>query len=151
MRRIVTFTVAVFAAAALAADNLPAQARATIEKAVAYFTAKVATHGGCLWEFTRSDSDCPTHYSFKGNYGVESAIAFYERVKRDGRDKILAERERKPAAQERPARAKRLEPAVQKIIAALDAEGRWISGDRIECAVFCHNVETLAEFLELLR
>jgi hypothetical protein len=52
MRYILSLTITIFATATSAEDNLPAQARATLEKAVAYFTSKVATHGGYLWEYT---------------------------------------------------------------------------------------------------
>ncbi|MCX7825625.1 MAG: hypothetical protein N2689_08700, partial [Verrucomicrobiae bacterium] len=39
-------------ATAQADDDLAAQARAALEKAVAFFTGKGATHGGYLWEYT---------------------------------------------------------------------------------------------------
>jgi PelA/Pel-15E family pectate lyase len=103
------------------------------------------------YQLTKSDGNCPTHYSFKGAYGVEAAIAFYEKVKKEGRDRILADRERKPTDKERAARHRALESPVQPIIAALDAEGRWITNGKIECATFNDNVQMLAEFLETAK
>ena len=41
-----------------------------------------------------------------------------------------------------------MEPAVQKVIAALDEQGRWITNGRIESRTFIANVNTLCDYLE---
>jgi len=38
--------------------------------------------------------------------------------------------------------------AVRKVIAALDAKGRWISNGRIESRTFIANVNTLCDYIE---
>ena len=59
----------------------------------------------------------------------------------------------------RSERAKSMAPAVEKLIAGLDAQGRWVSkgdlkkrdwefSERAETSVFIKNAETLATYLE---
>ncbi|MCX6899235.1 MAG: pectic acid lyase [Verrucomicrobia bacterium] len=96
------------------------------------------------------------HYSWSGDYGVEKAIAFYERLKRDGRETFLKTRETKT---KKSSSARSLTPAVKEIIAALDSQGRWVTqghakqrdwefDDRVETVVFIKNVQKLCKFLE---
>ncbi len=99
-------------------------------------------------------------YSWGGDYHVARTIAFYEQLKSQGRDAMLKERTAKAeSAKQKTARARTLEPAVRKIIGALDAQGRWVTsghikkrdwefGDRIETSVFIANVTTLCDYLE---
>jgi len=100
-------------------------------------------------------------YSWKGSYGVEAARALYERVTSEGRDAYLKSRElhkRKKSAK------KSLEPRVDKIIAALDAQGRWMTEGkfekkvkglefdrRIETTVFIANMRLLSDYIEACR
>jgi len=99
------------------------------------------------YELTYKDDDLPTHYSFIANYGGDSAAARYREVKARGREAILAERDRKPTAAEQHARARRLEPTVRQILAALDARGRWLTKGWIECGTFNANLRTLADYV----
>ncbi|MFQ6097989.1 MAG: pectate lyase, partial [Armatimonadota bacterium] len=102
------------------------------------------------YELVYTDDDLPTHYSFKSSYGVPSAIAFYEKVKKMGRDAYIAERDRELTAEQKRERARRMEPDVRKIIVALDEDGRWITGSRIRCSTFNRNLQTLAQYVELV-
>jgi len=86
-----------------------------------------------------------TGYSWEGSWGT-GAIAYYEAVRKAGRDAWLAERKRNEAAAKRSAAA--LEPNVRRIIASLDAEGRWLNRDRIETRLFIRNAAALCDYLE---
>ncbi len=98
-----------------------------------------------------------TGYSWKGDYGVPGAMAFYEQVQRDGREAILAKRKaaETPTDKQRASRAKALEPRVRTAIAGLDAQGRWIGagkgGSAIRTDLFSANMRMLCEYLEMVR
>jgi hypothetical protein len=104
-----------------------------------------------------------TGYGWQGNYGFPSFKAQYERTQQEGREKTLARRQSRPLSpKEKDGRMKSLAPQVEKVIAALDAQGRWItrakprkgefqSSEWVETSVFIANVETLAKYLELTR
>lgn len=104
------------------------------------------------YELTYSPDNLPTHYSFiqtSDLYG--SAKARYESALKKGRDAILAERARTHSAADRAAAARRLEPSVRKIVAALDEQGRWVTKGWIECRTFIANLTTLARYVEATR
>jgi len=92
-----------------------------------YFTRK--------YELTYDASDLPTHYSFQGPNGVESAIALWERYQKTRR---LPEAERG-----RPDAAR-----VRQILAAMDGQGRWVINGEIQSRVFLANLNALAAFIE---
>ena len=105
------------------------------------------------YALTYSDADMPTHYAFKvSGSRVDRAKALYQRVKAEGREKLLAERRRVSAPDvER----------VRQIIAALDDQGRWvergslrnpqnrrerIDAEILSCRTFNRNLEVLARY-----
>jgi hypothetical protein len=103
-----------------------------------------------------------TGYSWKGAYGVEQAIAYYEEVKSAGRDAILAKRKAAEAkaqtAQSKAAHAATLAPRVRAAISSLDAEGRWLgsggrrtTGQQITTATFITNMRTLADYIDAAK
>jgi PelA/Pel-15E family pectate lyase len=104
-----------------------------------------------------------TGYGWQGNFGFPSFKSQYERATQEGREKTLARRQDRPlSAKEKDSRMKSLAPQVEKIIAALDAQGRWLtkakpkkgeyqSSEWIETGVFIENVNTLAKYLELTK
>lgn len=94
-----------------------------------------------------TEDDLPTHYSFQGGYGISGLFTAYERLQREGRQRILAEQERPPTPAELRQRAKALEPQVERIIASLDEQGRWVEKGMLFSQTFARNVETLAEYL----
>jgi len=73
---------------------------------------------------THDDSDMPTHYAFKvsGNR-IESTEAYYNRIHTEGREAVLAERNRisTPDPQQ-----------VHEVVRALDDRGRWLDQGRLK-------------------
>jgi hypothetical protein len=103
-----------------------------------------------------------TGYSWKGEYGLPGVFKHYEAVKAAGRAATLQQRAaaeakaKTPAA--RAARAKALEPRVRDLIAALDAQGRWlgsggkrVSGAHITTGAFIMNLRMLTDYLEAVK
>lgn len=100
-----------------------------------------------------------TGYSWKGAYGVPSAIAYYEEVKAAGRDAYLAKRAKNAESARtdkgKANRLKALEPKARAALAALDDKGRWLenskTGARIRTEIFVRNMETLADYVETTK
>jgi PelA/Pel-15E family pectate lyase len=104
---------------------------------------------------TFDDTELPDHYGWKVNSRLNAIEAEYNALASTG------------TSLKKEATTDELRQAAKKIIAALDAEGRWIStyageglygqpkfknGDRyINSAVFSHNLETLSNFLATTR
>ncbi len=96
------------------------------------------------YELTYDDGDMPTHYCFKSRGMYPTAIEkWYQRLMKVPADQRAAQaRAWVITAKDRPAK---VDPkAVRKITGALDAEGRWVKGNWIECATFNRNLRTLA-------
>ena len=92
-------------------------------------------------------------YSWQSSYGIEGAAAYYRKVKEAGleatAEKDAADRARQPSAASLASRARSLAPRVEKSIAALDAQGRWLDSDgRIRTATFVGHMRTLCDLLE---
>ena len=103
-----------------------------------------------------------TGYSWKGPYGFPAVEKYHAEVVSEGREQVLAGRAaaatkaRTPAA--RAARAKALESRVREIVAALDAEGRWLApaGRRnpepqITTSQYITNLGVLCDYLEAVK
>lgn len=103
------------------------------------------------YELVYEPKDLIEHYGLESSFGIPSLIRFFERLQRDGREKVLAERNRKPTHQELIQRAKELEPKVRQVIAAMDTEGRWVEKGFINTETFIRNVETLASYIASIR
>ncbi len=104
------------------------------------------------YELTYRPDNLPTHYGFiRNSDDYRRAKARYEAVLAKGRDAILAKREQQPTAKERRRQARRLEPKVRRIIAALDEQGRWVEGGWIECRTFIENLDRLSEYVAACR
>ena len=110
-----------------------------------YFTKEYA--------LTYSDADLPTHYAFKVGNRTDRIESLYQRILKEGREAILAER-----AQVRLVAAER----IQAIIDDLDAEGRWLEEGRlrnpkdrrapivaevISCRTFNRNLTLLSQYV----
>jgi hypothetical protein len=102
------------------------------------------------YELVYTDNDLPTHYSFKNRSAAEIP-EYVERVKAEGREKLLARQNAKRTDAERMRAARSLEPRVRDILAAMDARGRWVDGGQIRSQTFVRNVETLAEYLAAVK
>jgi len=103
------------------------------------------------YELVYADDNLPTHYSFKGGYGVRKAIALYERLMKEGRETLLAERKAKPSSELIRRRAEASESKVRGIIAALDDQGRWVKGHTIHTSVFITNMAHLGDYVAAAR
>ena len=105
------------------------------------------------YALTYSDADLPTHYAFKVGNRTDRIESLYQRIRKEGRETILAER-----AQVRPVAAER----IQAIIDALDAAGRWLEEGRlrnpedrhapivaqvISCRTFNRNLTLLSQYV----
>lgn len=103
------------------------------------------------YQLVYSDGDLPTHYSFKGKYDIPAVIAYYEEVKRLGRDAYLERQQQPLTSTQKAARRQALEPLVRKVMAALDDKGRWVVNGRVESRVFQRNVQILCDYLEVVN
>ena len=110
---------------------------------------------------TYSDADMPTHYAFKGSWGSARIEAQYNDIVKQGLAAYKAAQEPKPltAAQKQQA-AEAMEARVREVLAAQDAEGRWIatSGDnvergkpRINMSAMQRNMKVLSDYLKLVK
>jgi hypothetical protein len=90
-------------------------------------------------------------YAWKGTFNVARAIAHYEQAKQQGRAAFLIERDTTP--EQRRNQAKAMEPRVRAVIAALDAQGRWLTkvggADAIQMQTFVENLGVLSGYLEM--
>jgi len=119
------------------------------------------------YRLTYDDSDMPTHYAFKITAGLDSLKRMYENVS----TAPAPQKDKKESGADEPARrvrkknsAKALGPQVVKVIAAMDAQGRWVEkggmryhGDSdttqqvIDCHTFIRNALVLIHYLEATR
>ncbi|HID07422.1 MAG TPA: pectic acid lyase, partial [Armatimonadetes bacterium] len=100
------------------------------------------------YELVYTDDDLPTHYSFKGSYGVRSNIAYYREVISLGRDKYLQRRKEMRSSKALRRRAVSIKERVRRIIASLDEKGRWVDDGWITTSRFISNVRTLCDYIE---
>ncbi|MCD6350990.1 MAG: hypothetical protein J7M26_02625 [Armatimonadetes bacterium] len=100
------------------------------------------------YKLTYSDADCPTHYSFKGNYGATSAMALYERVRELGRQGYKEQMEAARSPEALRQRAQRLTQTIEGLVASQDDAGRWVRGGRVKMQDFVHNLGLLAEYVQ---
>ncbi|MBI2299175.1 MAG: hypothetical protein HYU66_09580 [Armatimonadetes bacterium] len=99
------------------------------------------------YELTYDGSNVPTHYSFSGNY-ARSTIELCRRTLAAGREATLAQRSPARTKEQWARRAQQLLPAAQKVAETLDAEGRWVTGGRIEMQTAERNLRAIAAYLE---
>lgn len=105
------------------------------------------------YQVTYDDSDMPTHYAFKIGDTTDAIARDFEQLKALDPAKLIA-----------PARPTRLSPELEaqarKVIAAQDAQGRWVEDGKlryhgaadpttrvIRCETFIRNVEVLSRYL----
>jgi len=102
-------------------------------------------------------------YEWRLEFGITGLIERADGIAKLGREKWLVQHGAPavagaPPARSKPSRAAELEPRVREIIAALDAQGRWLTpatrkyqgldGPWIEMSTFDENLRTLADYLE---
>jgi len=111
------------------------------------------------YELGYDDSDLPTHYGFKVSNNLDQIAREYERLKAI-----------EPSTLPRPAKksgvpslSATLRKEAKEVVAALDAQGRWLERghmehsedsretDVLDCRTFIQRVETLSRFLAASR
>lgn len=91
-----------------------------------------------------------TGYSWQSDFGVKRAMAFYGQVESAGRAAMLEMQKSRPlSGQQKESRVKSLGPRVDKAIAAMDVQGRWIVRGNIETSAFIENLNILCDYLEV--
>ncbi|MDH3660201.1 MAG: pectate lyase [Alphaproteobacteria bacterium] len=85
------------------------------------------------YTLTYQPDDLPKHYGFQDDFDIPRTLAAYYRAVGDGGDRSSPN----PTS---PAE-------IERIVEALDEEGRWLDDDWIESATFVENVETLSRAL----
>ena len=88
-------------------------------------------------------------YSWKGEYGVNGAIEYYNTVKKIGADEYIAELSKKDLSISNALADKNLMDKVREIISTLDDRGRWRTDDMLHSRVFVENFNILCSLLEL--
>lgn len=88
-------------------------------------------------------------YGWRGEFGVSSAIEYYETVKQSGAAGYIGERSKALTPAQRKQRAEHLAKEVGKIIATLDESGRWVEENMIFTGTFVRNFNLLCEYLEM--
>ena len=74
----------------------------------------------------------------------------YQQIVGLGREEYLVGRDAPLAPDARHARMSDLEPRVRAVIESLDSHGRWVDDGMIEMRTYVRNLQTLAEYLELV-
>ncbi len=90
-------------------------------------------------------------YAWRGGFGVRGAIRTYREVREAGTDHGDSVDGSPPSRVARLAKAAELAPRVEQVLAALDAEGRWLRDGMLRSAVFVENSGVLCSYLELTR
>jgi len=80
-------------------------------------------------------------YAWEGGFGIRETIAFYERVRAEGRAKHIEHRKQRNARSSPSARS------VAAILSAQDSQGRWLSNGWIEMRRFIANMRVLSDYL----
>jgi hypothetical protein len=81
-------------------------------------------------------------YAWEGSFGIPEAIAYYEAVRGQGRERYLA------ARRELENRSRPSVDEVARVLSQQDEKGRWLTGGWIEMRRFVANMELLADYLE---
>ena len=111
------------------------------------------------YRLTYSDSDMPTHYSFKVGAKLDRLQADYDRmVARGKKNKITPQRQ--PPTYQRPSPSNSLTNQAAECVRALDARGAWVETGKmryqgnddstervIESSTFCRHLLTLANYI----
>jgi hypothetical protein len=94
------------------------------------------------YHLTYDDGDTPRHYGFKGRFDVPRTLARYRDLARGGIAVPGA-----PGVKEPAALAAELAPEVERVVAALDDQGRWLEDEMINSQTFITNIDLLARYL----
>src|SRR5690606_2140207 len=100
------------------------------------------------YRLTHDGRDTPRHYGFKGSFDIPRTLERYRRLAaREDGTRPAAHIAAAPAQ----ALADRLAPEVKRVVAALDARGRWLEDDMINSGTFVANMDLLARYVAAVR
>ncbi|HPD45621.1 MAG TPA: pectate lyase [Anaerohalosphaeraceae bacterium] len=102
-----------------------------------------------IYDYDKLSERERTSYGWRGEYGIEGTIRYYEQIVRRGEAAFAEEPE--PTAKQRASRARSLAGQVRTLIETLDEQGRWVRDGWITCATFTRNVMVLCEYLECVK
>lgn len=91
-------------------------------------------------QLTYSDVNLLSGYGWAGEFGSGS-MAFAERVQREGRASYWARMNQVPQLSD-------IGRGVPPVLAAQDAQGRWVKNGKVESSTFAANVHTLARYIK---
>lgn len=88
-------------------------------------------------------------YGWKGGFGVNEAIKYYNTVKKIGADAYIAGTSDDNRPGNEAAQAENLIDKVRAIMSSLDNKGRWITEGMLRSNVFVENFNILCSYIEL--
>lgn len=90
-------------------------------------------------------------YGWRGEYRIGSTIRNYRRLKAIGAQAYLAEQQKELSPNLRAQRLRKARVSAQKVIVALDRNGRWITDNMVTSQTFVRNINILCDYLELAK
>jgi hypothetical protein len=100
------------------------------------------------YRLTYADDDTPTHYGFKGTFGLPAVLDAYQAIAARGREAWLA---RASAPVDRAAVVAELAGPVESLVDALTPEGYWIDHEMIRSEAFIDHLDVLARYIAAVR
>lgn len=79
-------------------------------------------------------------YSWEGGYGIAGVIKDYEAMRAQGRERLLAEE------QKRKTPAKPADKIISQILAQQDPQGRWVQKGWLDMRTFIRNMKALGDY-----
>lgn len=101
------------------------------------------------YELTYDDGNMPTHYSFKDE--LQDNLEDFKKRLEMPRAKLLAKVAGPQTPKEWMSKAKGAADKARRALQALDSEGRWLKGGRIDGAEFTKHLNSMAAYVEAMR
>jgi len=106
--------------------------------------------GKIHYDYNEISEERKRGYAWQAEFGIASAIGYYNEVKKIGAAEYLARSSSPINPAQRVQKADQLGQEVKAIIASLDEKGRWIDDGKIYSSTFVRNVNLLCDYLELV-
>jgi len=90
-------------------------------------------------------------YRWQGDFGFEAMLEKYTDIIELGVQTYFEKTSQPPTRSERREKVKQLQPEVERILTALDENGRWVSKDMIYCRDFVNHFNTLCDYVEMVK
>jgi len=105
--------------------------------------------GKVHYDYAAISAEERSSYAWQGGYGISTAMRRFQELQESGPDPINQPQADPATAESRAAAAERLVPEVERVLKALDSQGRWIRNQRITSADFVTNTNLLCRYLDL--